>query len=363
MEKLESMNCGLSSLAALIAAAVFVCLPVQADELCHLRLGVLLPLTGPASTMGDHFRQSMELAQSELLPEIKERLILKFEDTAMNPAKAVSSIKSLIEQDQIDLAVVTFAESVSAVMPIVERRRITTFTLTPIKSSVSGKKYSFRHWLGSESMAPVLVKEILKKGIRKVGIVFSEHPAMSDFATQFKKVAMASGVEILIESSVLPFDTDFRTTAALIASKKPQAIVYFLLPPQISIFAKQVSQFKLPLYSFINTESLSEIQAANGSLEGVTYAGTKLDPEFVSKFKRKFNGDYPESYSGNLYDIVKIIGAALKANRCNSEEVHDFLETLTSFSGALGTYGVDREHEFNFPVVLKTISNGDFRDM
>jgi ABC-type branched-subunit amino acid transport system substrate-binding protein len=163
-------------------------------------------------------------------------------------------------------------------------------------------------------------------------------------------------------SSVLPNETDFRGIATQVAAKRPDGVVFFLLPPQPSPFAKQyrVLDRTTPMFAFINTESENEVRAAQGALEGVVYVGPQFTETFVRDFSDTYGGNYPEICSGNFYDMVQMLARAVQQNQCQGEGLREFIASLNSFTGAGGTYGITPQREFRMPVELRTVRNGRF---
>jgi DNA-binding LacI/PurR family transcriptional regulator len=73
----------------------------------------------------------------------------------------------------------------------------------PTREFFKDRPFIFRLWTDAEQMSPILVDELLKQGRKEIGLVFSEHPAMSDFAEYFRKYAESHGIKfgLIVESS------------------------------------------------------------------------------------------------------------------------------------------------------------------
>jgi branched-chain amino acid transport system substrate-binding protein len=332
------------------------------DSACTITAGMFMPLSGAAATMGDDFRKAATLSGDMLPPEVRSRVHLVFEDTQMNPATAVSAYRALATRVKLNAVVVAFAESSNALAPIVNKAEVPFIGCAPTREFFKDRSFAFRHWTDAEHMSPPVVDELLKEGKRVVGLAFSEHPAMTDFAHYFKKYAESRGITFSSVESFLPSETDFKGISARISSKKPDAVVFFLLPPQPSQFAKQyrVIDSRTPFFSFVNTESENEVEAAQGALDGVVYAAPRFIPSFVQDFSARYGGSYPENCSGSFYDIVQILGQAALHGKCAPADLRDFLAGLKSFSGVAGTYGVTDDRDFQLSVELRTVKNGKF---
>jgi ABC-type branched-subunit amino acid transport system substrate-binding protein len=302
------------------------------------------------------------MSHEKLPSPIKSKVKLIFEDTQLNATVAVNAYRSLSLRDKPSVIVTSFAESTNAIAPLADRAKIPFIGCSPTRDFLHGHPFTFRHWTDPESMSPLLVDEIVRLGKRKISVVFSEHPAMTEFAKYFQAYATPRGITFTSVSSLLPGDTDFRAISTQIISKKPDGVVYFLLPPQPSQFAKQLRALDphVPLFSFVNTESEGEVAASAGAMEGVIYVGPRFSADFIEEFRARHNGGYPEICSGNFYDIIQMLGLAVRAGKCSREELREFIAGLTTFSGVAGDYGVSNEREFKLSVELRTIQRGTF---
>jgi ABC-type branched-subunit amino acid transport system substrate-binding protein len=331
-------------------------------SVCSMNAALFMPLSGGAATVGDDFRRAALMSYEKLSPEIQQRLKLIFEDTQLNAAVALSAYRSVTQRERVDVAVVSFAESVNAIAPIAEREKVPFIGCAPTRQFLRDRPFTFRHWTDPESMAPLLLSEIQRQGRGDLALVYLDHPAMTEYGIYFERYARERGVQFSMVSSVLPSDADFRALATKIVVKKPSGVVYFLLPPQTSQFTKQYRSIdkSTPMFSFINTESEGEVRAAAGAMEGVVYVGPKFSDEFIQEFKRRHQGGFPEICSGNFYDIVQMLAEALRVGACSGDKLREFLANLRSFRGVAGEYGVSAEREFKLNLELRTVRDGTF---
>ncbi|MEN9846100.1 MAG: hypothetical protein RIS36_1247 [Pseudomonadota bacterium] len=329
---------------------------------CTMKVALFMPLSGAAATVGDDFRRAALMSYQTLSPEIQRRLKLIFEDTRLDATVALSAYRSVTNRERIDAAVVSFAESAAAIAPIADRERIPFIGCAPTRQFLRDRPFTFRHWTDAESMTPVLLEEIQRHGTNNLALVYSEHPAMTEFGTYFERYARERGLQFSMVSSVLPSDADFRALAAKMVAKRSGGVVYFLLPPQTSQFTRQYRSIdkSASMFSFVNTESEGEVRAAGGAMEGIVYVGPKFSEEFIREFKSQHQGGFPEICSGNFYDIVQMFAEALRVDACSGDKLREFLANLRTFHGVSGDYGVSDEREFKLNLELRTVRDGTF---
>jgi hypothetical protein len=95
-------------------------------------------------------------------------------------------------------------------------------------------------------------------------------------------------------------------------------------------------------------------------MEGVIYVGPKFSDAFIQEFKDRHQGGFPEICSGNFYDIVQMLGAAVRSGACSGDTLRAYLASLGSFEGVAGSYGVSASREFTLNLELRTVRNGTF---
>ncbi len=357
----------LSNVATIPTLAIFLAFPLVfpgqvAAEACRMKIGAMFPLTGPASLIGERSQQAAQLALEELPPELRERITILYEDTEMKAAVGFRAAQSLLRDPEVTALTGFGSEMVTAISALVETKRVPGIYVTPDRRPIIGKQQLFRHWVDGKDMLEAILPEMRKRGVRKIALVYSEIPAMTRFGEELRSSVDKLDLTIAYQSNVLPSETDLRSLAQAAVAQNPDAIFFFLLPPQTSIFMKQLRSLNrdLPVFTYINVENSHEVEAAQGALEGVIYSGPVFEDPFVSRFIARFH-EYPEFASGNIYDIVRIYAAALASGACTRKEFRTYISALKSFSGVLGEYGVEDGNDFRFPVRAKVIEEGSFR--
>ena len=326
---------------------------------CHVVVGALFPESGPASLIGERSRQAAQLALEKLPSEIQQRIEIRFEDTQMKPTVGLTATKRLIEDPKLVMLTGFGSELVGAIAPILESAKIPGVFATPDRRPIEGKRYLFRHWVDEEDMYRIISTQLVRRGLKRVAIIHSEIPAMNFFAEGFQKSAPRQGIEVALSENILPTEVDPRPVVTRVMQKKVDAVLLFVLPPQPSMFSRELRRFsqELPLFAYVNLENSREIAAAQGALEGVQYAGPRFEPWFVSDFEKRFH-ETPEFASGSIYDIIGMVGRALEQGACTREDVRGFIEKQSTVHGSIGDYGIQDSNDFRYKAHLKTISAG-----
>ena len=346
--------------AALVIFLLFSTRLATADETSSLNIGFILPLSGPAASWGENTRNGALLALGSLPQADAQRISLFFEDDQLKGALAVTAFQKLSNK-KLDLAVLFGGQSASAVIPIAERAKIPTISITAQSGPIEGRQFALRHWIDSKVQSQLIISYLLHKNQKRVAVIAATTEGTLDMVKVFVTQAEQSGVTISYREDLVAEERDFRLQIMRIRQSGAAAIVMALLPGQISTFARQKADLKLdlPLYGFTPSENSNEVAAAGSALEGLTYVGADYTDSFVRKYQTRF-GKYPELASGNGYDVVLMVAQALENSVRNGEELIRFIRSLDQISGSMKPYRLGPNNSFLVPAILKRVEGSKF---
>jgi ABC-type branched-subunit amino acid transport system substrate-binding protein len=339
--------------AVVLATAVFlflggVCL---ADPINKLKIGVVLPLSGPFHLSGETIKNSIGLAEDKF--DVDNKIEFIFEDDQLEPKNTVTAVRKLMEQDKVRGLIIFGSPSGLAVSEIAEKSKIPFVVFSMLDKIVIGKKYVMEHWLTADAINQMIVAEVKRKELRTVSLVTLSNDAMLKLRSNF----IASSVTKIITDSEYPkSESDFRAEVLKIRSKNPAAVYVLLWAPQLSIFAKQLreSGYKGIIFGTQNFEDRNEIANSNNALEGSWFVATDDSnaKEYYELYKSKFNS-IPVAGGANAYDLAKIFMDCSQASDLNA-----CLHGVKNFSGVLGTYSATENNDFSLSPALRCIRNG-----
>jgi ABC-type branched-subunit amino acid transport system substrate-binding protein len=121
-------------LSARAISTILACLlpvtPVFANP-CAMDVLLLVPLTGPASSVGTDSMNAARMAHQDLPDQIRNRMTLRFDDTQMRAAVAVSAFKAALTKGKPDAVVVGFSESTNSVAPLAGKEHMVMLGVGP----------------------------------------------------------------------------------------------------------------------------------------------------------------------------------------------------------------------------------------
>lgn len=336
----------------------------------NFRIGAVLPLTGTAADYGVAIKNGIELARRDR-PDLFSNLGFVFEDAAFDPKVAVAGFKRLFEQERVSLALTWGVAFCKALAPIAEANKIPLVGICLDPSVAVNRRYVLRFKNTIDEVMGVQAKFLHNQGLKRIGLILAEHPYLEEAKEALiRGLNVGQTVEILDE---LPSqEMDLRSFILKISRRKNEFDVLgvFLYPGQIASFYKQSKELGFKMLSFGTDffESLSEIKASNGLMEGVPFASIEIRDSFIQRYKSLFHNESQIAFGAPAYEFALTIGElfnSLKHQRLSADEiVRKFSEVSPTEGVAAGPYryvnSPSAGQYFQFPIVIKKIVGEGF---
>lgn len=331
-----------------------------------IKIGVIAPLTGEASSYGLAAKEGLDFAVKEINAQggiLGKKIRLDYEDSQLDNKKAVSIMNKFINVDKYDIVIVADGSGpTTAVAPMADQTNtliIATLASTPQLSTMGD--YVFRT-VPSDTYQGVKIAEFAEnKGYETAAILYANDAYGQGIKDVFKKEYFG---EI---TSFEPFnngETDFKTQLTKIKDKEPELIV-LAVRNELPNVLTQIKTLKIKSI-LLGTETTKDdelIQAAGNAREGM-YSIFFSEPTDYKGYRTAFKAKYdkePPAYSDYSYDAVYVLSEAItKANSFEPEKVKDKLYSVR-FKGATGIVEFDSNGDvINKPFTFYKVINGSF---
>ena len=157
----------MQAIKSLIAAAA--ALAVSGTALADITIGVILPLTGPASGLGIPVNNQVKLWPTTIAGEKVKVIVL---DDATDPTTGIKDAKRFVTEDKVDVIVGSVATPVAIpVAGIAAEGETVQLMLSPAELPPGKDNWSFRMPQSNTVMAHALVGHMKKQGIKTVGFL------------------------------------------------------------------------------------------------------------------------------------------------------------------------------------------------
>ena len=318
-----------------------------------LKIGAILPLSGPAAWWGEQVRNGMDVAIQELA-EQGMTIDTIYEDSKAQSAEGVTAYNKLNNIDDVDVVFSIFSRvSIPLVSLADEDNLPLIMSIVAAKDAPAKSMYAFRFYATSRQYADPHFDSIDKEIYDKIAVLYVNDEYGTDINRVVLERAQEKGIEIVSTEAFDPGTTDFRTHLLKIKSKNPKALVFIgATPPETINSVQQMRELKLDV-DFIETAPLLSaepiLKAVGEAAEGaITTAFPFTLEQTGSTFRQKYKmiyGEEPAIPAAFGYDMVKLVVKA--SNGKSSEDLAQKIADLKQFESLNGPIDIQSTGEIN----------------
>lgn len=350
---------GLAVVVAVAAAVVLQQEPKQQQAESSagvLKIGAILPLTGPVSAVGDQIRKSITLANEGRAIE------LVFEDSANAPAKGVAAFNKLVNIDKVDAIIVAMSGISKTIAPLAKDNSIATLAIsTSVPVVDSADDFVIRYFIDGVAEAASMAKYLAESGVKRI--------AVAKINDAYGSVMYDSFIKTLAEYKLSPVHvesyerkiTDFKSSAAKLIAAKPESIYFIGYARPLAIAIKQTYEAgaRIPFASTFGFEIPGTKKFAGIAAEGLIYTSVKFgqgmplsseSEKFIQQFQKRYS-QLPSNDAAFAYDIVlnlpylKELGALKDPSKLVGK----------SIESQFGSIAFNNNLEARVPIVIKQV--------
>ena len=345
-----------------------------------LKLGMVVPLSGPSARFGGFATHGAELAVKQINAAGGVNggpITLARGDSQGTPVESVSAARRMLSEDGFQAILGDIASSATiALQPVMEDAKVVLLNAASsnpditYKAGVGGYKWTFRSYPTDELRSKIVVQY----GAQKRG--FTRYAALSvdsDYgrgAIAFsKKYLTEFKSELLSEDYYKDDETDFRPVLSRIRSLNVQAILMYGLPDATRLIGRQMLEIglagKLALmgsaeFTYPDTIKMAP-KAFEGAVEVQAWAPDVASPrslQFVADYKTAYGTEGPNVHSYTHWEAVHLLAKAAEAAKGPSNE--DLRAALAgiNYDGATGPIRFDTHNQAELPMFIYQVVGG-----
>jgi branched-chain amino acid transport system substrate-binding protein len=348
---------------AIAALLVFAPLPVRAQDKI-IKIGALLPMSGPGSYFGVQDRQGIELALDEIKSGVAGyKFDVRYEDSACAPLPATQAAKRLIDQYKPDVVIgEECSDATLAIMALMEQAKVPLLNAgsSSIRITEPGNPWTFRI-MPNEVMqgVDIATHAFRRLDARTAVLLYENTNAGIGNAKVFNETFTKLGGRILADIGFGRDINDFTAIATRITAvgkidviptytlegqglKITQALALAGITKGGGGQAIQLGTIWLP-FGFEQKAG----KAALGYIRIVQFDPT--DPRarvrnFIDTFKTKYKQD-PTHLHAHAYDQIALIADTVNRGARDAQSIRDTLAATRTFSGVTGSVAFDRTNQ------------------
>jgi branched-chain amino acid transport system substrate-binding protein len=327
-----------------------------------IKIGGLLPMSGPGSYFGAQDKQGIELAL-EALNKGGVKFEVQYEDSACSPLPATQAAKRLIDQYKPDVVIgEECSDATLAVMPVLAQAKVPLLNAgsSSIKVTEPGNPWTFRI-MPNEVMQGVDIATNAYKRLnaRTAVLLYENTNAGIGNAKVFGDTFTKLGGKILADIGFGRDVNDFTSIATRVAGLgKIDVIPTYTLEGQGLKITQALAQAGVTKGGGGSAIQLGTIwlpfgfeqkagKAAVGYIRIVQFDPTDKREQvrsFIQAFKAKYNQD-PTHLSAHAYDQIMLIADLVKRGAKDAQSIRDGLAATKNFSGVTGSVDFDQHNQ------------------
>ena len=330
-----------------------------------IKIGALLPISGPGAYFGAQDKQAVELALEELNKTGVNgyKFVVQYEDSACGPLPASQAAKRLIDQFKPDVIIgEECSDATLAIMPLMEQSKIPLVNAgsSAIKITDPGNPWVFRI-MPNEVMqgVDIATQAYNKLNARTAALLFENTNAGIGNAKVFKDTFEKLGGKIVAEIGFGRDVNDFTSIATRVAGLgKIDVIPTYTLEGQGLKITQALAQAGVVKGGDGPAIQLGTIwlpfgfeqkagKAAIGYVRIVQFDPTDtrdVVKNFTAAFKSKYNAD-PTHINAHAYDQIMLIADVVKRGGKDAQSIRDTLAATKNFVGVTGSVEFDKNNQ------------------
>lgn len=330
-----------------VALAIVLIVTQAKKEPEEIKIGAILPLTGPAASLGEQFRNGMLFAvekinQQDGIHGVK--INLRIEDGQGDPKVSLAVFKKLIEIEKIKIIEAPLSSVAMTLLPLVDQYDVLLFADAAHPEITGKSKYVFRHSQTATLEANVIGKLVLAEpNLSSIvlaimtddyGIAFQKE--FIHFVDRHKEKIKLKGIVQFQKE-----EKDFLSVATKILDYKPNVVIIAGFEEGLGLLTRRLRElgFKGKIVGTIAFSTPSARNAAGEAAIGVYHTDLdinlsdpeieKISIEFQNRFNRKLT-----PFSILAYNTILLITKALRETGSQNRDVlSNYLRNLGHFEG------------------------------
>jgi branched-chain amino acid transport system substrate-binding protein len=337
--------------------ALALAMPTAIHAADPIKIGMVVPLTGPIADAGRYGTQGAKLAVEEVNNAggvLGRPLELVIEDDqSLNPATVLAFTKLADDKDIVAFLGPTRSTQIQSIAPSVKQvARPVMIGGTDPSLTLAGNPWLFRFRPNDTYTARVMSDFGLNKlGKKKWAIVHATDAFGTTAKTLFTTALRSQGITpVLIEGQ--PNNSPDYTAVALAVKQSGADVLatFITFEPDVAIFARQLRQLGVNIV-WLGSPSITTTTARK--LAGATLFGTYAVADFhtdanpeAKAFSEKYLAAYktaPDFFGSWPYDAVHVLANAITAaGSTDPQKIRDALLAVKGYRGVEGTYAFDK---------------------
>lgn len=361
----------MKKLLSLALASSLTCGVVMAKE---IKVGAVMPMSGPLAAYGQVTHLGLELAQ-KLQPTLKNGDTIKIVllDNKGDKVETANATTRLISSDKVVAVLGALTSTNTAqTIAIADKKKIPVIAAVATNDKLTARRtFANRVCFTDSFQGEVVANYAIEQGYKTAAVVVDQAQVYSlGLSKAFQKAFKSKGGKITKKIKVTSGDKDFKAVVSQIKQINPDFMFLPLYHPEASMIARQSKQLGLdkPMFSGDGVANQTFIDLGGKSVEGYMFTDffdstnppSKTSADFVAFHEKETGNKEMNSFTALGADTYNILIDAM--NRCedptNSICINEQIKKTTNFDGVSGKISINAEGNATRSAVIKEIKSG-----
>ncbi|CAN5733754.1 ABC transporter substrate-binding protein [soil metagenome] len=333
-----------------------------------IRIGVVVSVTGTASSLGEPERNTIQLFEEEFSEIGGTEVEWIVEDDASDPTQAVTAVKQMIDQENVHAVVCcTVSPNSLAIIETIDGDEVPNISLAAsaqIVEPAAEREWVFKTPQNDALMIDVLTDHMLEQGIESVAFLGFDDAYGEGGLAAFEQVITEKPIEMTGSETFAREDTDVTAQLTQLSRDNPDAYLIWAIPPGADVAQKNLVDLGLEgvVYQSHGVANATFLELGGNAIEGTYLPAGKLltaddlpDDDAQKNVLLAYRDGYEEehgegsanTFGGHAYDAMLVLDGAVERaleGDADPSDVEAFRSTLRdeieTTSGLAGTGGV-----------------------
>jgi branched-chain amino acid transport system substrate-binding protein len=333
----DSLRKLLFALLLLVCPVSFTVFPARLySEEPELKIGAVLPLSGPAAELGTIIKNGLLMARDDLnrtggIRSRKVRLLI--EDTVSQQKNAVSAFNKLAGPEKVKFIFTIVSSHAMALKPLAERYQVLLFADASHPGLTRNTSYILRHSNIASHDAHLMAETLGRTSFQEIGVIYQQDDWGVIYKDTLTKNLTRKGIKVNTEPFVIG-DSNFN--AQLLKIRGSDAIVVAALGPTAGQILRDLRRlgFSGTLYSSVGFVLSPEAEKiAGAAAKGLFYQTYNHNNDFKKAYRQTYKTDPPLLGQIAYTDLELLAKAISETASTDPLIVANYIKTLGSFKG------------------------------
>lgn len=359
-----------------------------------IRIGVVVSVTGSASSLGEPERNTVQLFEEQFSEVGGAEIEWIVEDDASDPTQAVTAVKQMIDRENVHAVVCcTVSPNSLAIIETVHGDEVPNISLAAaaqIVEPASEREWVFKTPQNDALMIDVLTDHMLEQGIENVAFLGFDDAYGEGGLAAFEQVIAEKPIEMTGRETFSREDTDVTAQLTQLSRDNPDAYLIWAIPPGADVAQKNLVDLGLDgvVYQSHGVANATFLELGGNAIEGTYLPAGKLltvddlpdsdaQKEVLLAYRDSYEEEHGEgsanTFGGHAYDAMLVLEGAIEraldgdADPSDVEAfrstLRDEIEATSDLAGTGGVFSYSADDHAGLDtdaVVMLEVSGGDW---